>query len=142
MRESRAPLVDVALAIPSRGDRFLVTLRAERNHLGGLWEFPGGKIRPAEEPLDAARREMVEETGLRGGIVEPLLVFIHDYPDRAVRLHCFVVQEPGGELMVDGARKWAWVRLEELNRMEMPAANASILRALIRRVGSTIHGVS
>ena len=50
MKGPRAPWVDVALAIPSRGDRFLVALRAEKDHLGGLWEFPGGKIRPAEEP--------------------------------------------------------------------------------------------
>jgi 8-oxo-dGTP diphosphatase len=126
-----APL-DVAVAIPVRGGRILVARRAEGAHLGGAWEFPGGKILSGEDAAEAARRELVEETGLAADELEPLLVFAHDYPDRTVRLHCFVAREPVGEVAIAG-REWAWRLREELRAMTMPAANATILRALDRR---------
>jgi 8-oxo-dGTP diphosphatase len=124
-----ASFVDVAIAIPVRAGRVLVARRAEGTHLGGTWEFPGGKIRDGEAAAEAARRELLEETGLEARELEPLPVFVHDYPDRAVCLHCFVVREPVGEVEIAG-REWAWLLREELDAAAMPAANASILRAL------------
>jgi len=121
--------VDVAVAIPVRGGRLLVAQRAGGTHLGGAWEFPGGKIRDGEAAAEAARRELLEETGLEARELEPLLVLVHDYPDRAVRLHCFVAREPVGDVEIAG-REWAWRLREELDAAAMPAANASILRAL------------
>ena len=45
-----------------RDDRWqCLVLRAYRN-----WDFPKGLVEPGEEPLDAALREVTEETGLRG----------------------------------------------------------------------------
>jgi mutator protein MutT len=128
-RSQRPAFVDVAIAIPIREGLVLVARRAEGTHLGGTWEFPGGKMRAGEEAADAARRELLEETGLEALELDPLVVFVHDYPDRAVCLHCFVAREPLGEVEVTG-REWAWVRRDELNTAAMPAANASILRAL------------
>lgn len=135
MRERTAPRVDVALALVSRGGRFLVTHRADHEHLGGLWEFPGGKVRRDEAPSEAALRELAEEAGLRGGRPERLMVLEHDYDDRSVRLHCFLVHEYGGEPASEKGKTWAWLGLEELSRLEMPAANGSILEALMRRAG-------
>jgi 8-oxo-dGTP diphosphatase len=130
MTRERTPVVDIALAIPVRDGRFLVARRAGEDHQGGYWEFPGGKIGPEEKPVDAARRELAEETGLEGGEIEPLIVIVHDYPDRSVRLQCFLVHEPGGEVVVDRGRQWAWASRDELDSAEMPPANSAILRAL------------
>jgi 8-oxo-dGTP diphosphatase len=126
--------LDVALAIPILDGKLLVTRRAAGSHLAGTWEFPGGKVEAGEQPATAAGRELREETGLVAPALEPLLVLVHEYPERSVRLHVFLVREPGGDLSIDGAREWAWKSLSELSELEMPAANARILRALRWRV--------
>jgi len=122
--------VDVALAVAVVDGRLLVARRAPGSHLEGEWEFPGGKIAPGEEPSAAACRELREETGLVAAETEPLVVVVHEYSDRSVRLHAFVVRDPAGKVTIDEPREWAWKRLDELSASEMPAANASILRAL------------
>ena len=128
-------MVDVALAVPLRGERVLVAVRDDRADQGGLWEFPGGKIQPGEPAGSAALRELREETGLQASEPEPLMVFIHDYPDRAIRFHCFVVRDPDGEVEIGGGRRWDWVDYEKLTGLPMPAANVSIVRALGWRLG-------
>lgn len=122
--------IDVALAVPVRGRRVLVARRTAEQHLGGLWEFPGGRIEPGEEPAAAARRELEEETGLRVGEVEPLVVLVHDYADRPLRFHVFIAREPEGEVRIDTPREWAWKATSELEGLEMPEANRQMLRAL------------
>ena len=124
------PIVLVAaVALFDKDGRVLIAKRPEGKSMAGLWEFPGGKIRDGEDAADAARRELLEETGLEACDLEPPLVFVPDYPDRTVRLHCFVAREPDGEVEIAG-RHWAWRLREELDAATMPAANASILRAL------------
>jgi 8-oxo-dGTP diphosphatase len=132
--------VDIALAVPLRAGRVLVARRTEEQHQGGLWEFPGGRIESGEEPADAARRELEEETGLRATGVEPLVVVVHDYADRPLRFHVFVAREPEGEVRLDRSREWTWVAPAELEALEMPEANRQMLRALRWRLPGSGDG--
>ncbi|MET3567777.1 8-oxo-dGTP diphosphatase [Leifsonia sp. 563] len=69
-------------AVIRDGDRFLLARHAH----SGLWSLVGGGIEPGEEPAEALRREVLEETGARvqvAGIIgayggEPLMV---EYPN-------------------------------------------------------------
>lgn len=122
--------VDVALAVPLRDGRILVARRPAGKHLSGCWEFPGGKIEPAETPESAARRELLEETGLEDARLEPLVVVVHDYAERPLRFHVFLARDPRGDVRIDEDREWAWMSPQELQDLEMPPANRPILRAL------------
>jgi 8-oxo-dGTP diphosphatase len=127
--------LDVALALPVRGGRVLVTRRAEGLHLAGYWEFPGGKVEAGEEPAAAARRELEEETGLVARELVSLSIFVHEYTDRPIRFHVFIARDPEGQIRIDGAVEWAWKRLAELRGLRMPPANAQMIGALSWRIG-------
>ncbi|TGW06623.1 NUDIX domain-containing protein, partial [Mesorhizobium sp. M2D.F.Ca.ET.145.01.1.1] len=63
MNEARKTLPAVSVAVV-RGDSILLVKRA-RPPSQGLYAFPGGKVEGDETLEDAARRELMEETGLR-----------------------------------------------------------------------------
>ena len=134
MSRQDAERIEVALALPLREGRLLVARRQAGLHLAGRWEFPGGKVQPGEDPAAAARRELREETGLEAGSLEPLVVVLHEYPDRALRLHAFLARDPQGDVRLDVDREWAWMTLDELGRAELPEANRQMLRALRWRI--------
>jgi 8-oxo-dGTP pyrophosphatase MutT (NUDIX family) len=59
--------------------KILLLKRSETaDYLPGIWEDMGGRIKQFEEPEEALRREVREETGLEIEIMKPLTVF-HDY---------------------------------------------------------------
>jgi 8-oxo-dGTP diphosphatase len=127
----RAEKRTVAVVVALRGGKILVARRAEGAHLGGLWEFPGGKVEPGEGASAAARRELAEETGLKAVEIEPLVTTSFNYPDRFLEIHAWLAADPKGDVRMDGDRQWAWVAPDELQNLEMPPANGPILRALI-----------
>lgn len=129
-RAETSERVEVALAIPMRQGKLLVSRRAQGSHLAGHWEFPGGKIESGEEPVAAAQRELEEETGLRAGKLEPLVLLVHDYADRALRFHVFVTRDSQGQVSEDGTQRWVWKSLAEIEELKMPEANRQVLRAL------------
>jgi mutator protein MutT len=124
-------MVEVAIALvwDAKG-RILITRRPANTHLGGLWEFPGGKVRPGESPAQCAVREVKEEVGFA---VEPTgrrPVIEHVYPERHVRLHPIDCRLAGGEGFALEVQELRWVPVEELPAYEFPPANASLLKAL------------
>src|SRR5579885_2795901 len=89
--------IQVAVGLLARDGRYLIARRRREAHLGGLWEFPGGKREPGESPEDCLRRELREELGIE--ITEPVRfrVVSHRYPDKAVELHCFLCSVLAGQ---------------------------------------------
>lgn len=70
----------------SRGSSYLLTRRPEGSHLGGYWEFPGGKLESGESPAAALARELREEIGVEIAAPRELTVLTHSYPERTVEL--------------------------------------------------------
>src|SRR5437868_1294417 len=81
--------IDVAAALVFRDGKLLVTKRHDDVHLGGFWEFPGGKREPNESFEDCLVRELREELGIEVTVGELVESLTHPYPERTVHLRFF-----------------------------------------------------
>lgn len=118
-----------AAVIVDAAGRVLVAQRARHRHLGGLWEFPGGKVEVGETARVALVRELAEEVGIVVEEARPLIRVRHDYPDKAVLLDVWRVSRFRGRAHGREGQPIAWVTPGELCRCDFPAANGPIITA-------------
>ncbi len=130
-RKTHKRPVEVVAALIVRGDRILITQRPPEGLLGGLWEFPGGKVEDGESLEDALRREIREELNLDVEPLRRLMVIRHQYTHLDVRLHFFLCAVRGGEFRPGaGVAGHAWVSTSELDQYAFPAADRRFLQYL------------
>jgi mutator protein MutT len=121
--------VVVTAAVIERDGALLVTRRQAGVHLEGYWEFPGGKCDAAETLEACLARELREELDMDARIGEEMFTTTHTYPERSVELHFFRC-ELHGEPRPQLGQEMRWVRREELQSLEFPAADAELIRLL------------
>lgn len=111
--------------------RVLIALRPSHKHQGDLWEFPGGKIEAGESAESALRRELSEELGVIVRHSVPLVNVPFSYSDKEVQLEVREVLSFDGEPRGNEGQVVRWVELHELDNYRFPAANASIIKAIL-----------
>ena len=129
MSDGKQP-IDVAAALVFRNGRILLTQRCADSHLGGLWEFPGGKREPGETFEACLVRELREELGVTvnvGGLFEEIT---HVYGDKTVHLKFFTCKLLAGEPQPLGCADMKWAEKSELADYDFPAADARLLDKL------------
>jgi mutator protein MutT len=124
------PVIDVAAALVFREGRLLITQRYADAHLGGLWEFPGGKREPEETFEACLARELREELGIEVVVGELIESLTHAYPDKTVHLRFFRCQWLAHEPRPLGCSALEWVSAGELKDYAFPAADARLLDLL------------
>jgi len=125
--------IRVAAAIICEDGRYLVTKRKQGAHLGGLWEFPGGKQEPGESLEHCLTRELREELGVEIVELVPCQVIRHAYPDKTVELHFFQCRIEKGVPVPLGCDEVRWVTAFELIELETPPADRDLIRWLCQR---------
>ncbi|SVE03131.1 uncharacterized protein METZ01_LOCUS455985 [marine metagenome] len=124
--------VVVGLILDGKG-RVLVSQRMEGVHMGGFWEFPGGKRRALEGRQEALERELKEELGIQVLEARPLMALKHNYPDRCVCLDVFLVQTYEGRPVSLESQPIAWILPQDLKNKRFLPADKPIIEALISR---------
>src|SRR5271165_6503783 len=81
--------VAVAAGLVFRKGLLLIAQRRPQDHLGGLWEFPGGKVHENESDEDCLKRELMEELGIEVQIKGLIETVNHEYAEKAVCLKFF-----------------------------------------------------
>lgn len=122
--------IEVSAALIFHGGRLLITQRHAKAHLGGLWEFPGGKREPGETFEQCLVREIREELGVEISVDELFEEVRHDYPEKSVHLKFFNCQLLSGEPQPLDCAAVKWVTQAELSAYEFPAADAQLLEKL------------
>jgi mutator protein MutT len=122
--------IEVSAALIFHGGQLLITQRHADAHLGGLWEFPGGKREPGESFEACLVREIREELGVDIAVGELFEEVAHDYPEKSVRLKFFLCRLLAGEPQPLGCADLRWVAQSELAQFAFPAADARLLAKL------------
>jgi len=134
---SRRLLLVAAAALIDSSGRVLITQRPAHKQLGGLWEFPGGKVELGEAPEQALVRELKEELDLtvEPDALDPFAFASHAYPDFHLLMPLYVATKWQGVIKLDpnSAQAAKWVQPQELRAHEMPPADVVLVNRLIER---------
>jgi len=125
-------VIEVAAGLVFRDGQLLITQRRPEDHLGGLWEFPGGKREAAETFEECLRRELVEELGVEVEVGALLDEISHAYPEKSVHLKFYRCTLVSGEPQPLDCHAVAWVTQKQLRDYEFPAADVQLLAMLER----------
>ena len=132
---SQASVIEVAAGLVFRDGRLLIIQRHRDAHLGGLWEFPGGKREPGETFAQCLHRELREELAIEVEVHEVVESLTHAYPEKTVRLEFFHCTWRRGEPQALGCPAFRWVTRDELDQFAFPAADARLLKKLRAETG-------
>ncbi|HQY91858.1 A/G-specific adenine glycosylase [Caldilinea sp.] len=111
--------------------KLLIAQRPPDGMLGGLWEFPGGKLELQDDGLPAClRREIAEELAIEIEVGDLLISVKHAYTHFRITLHAFHARHTRGAPQTIGCQAWQWVELEELAAFPLPVTDRKIVAAL------------
>ncbi|MDY0184759.1 MAG: (deoxy)nucleoside triphosphate pyrophosphohydrolase [Desulfuromonadaceae bacterium] len=125
-------MLEVAAAIIVEDGLVLLGQRSEHTHLGGYWEFPGGKLEPGESVYACVEREVQEELGVAARAGALVCESIYAYPFGTVKLlcvHTFLLQK---QLMRNVHTRLEWVALEALSTYNLAPADIPVVPHLLR----------
>ncbi len=126
-------IIEVGCAIIGKEGKLLIAQRKPADHLGGYWEFPGGKREANETMEQCLKREVLEELGV---LIRPRQ-FIRrrdcEYPARKISLHFYFCDWVKGEPERLDCLDFRWVTPEELRNFRFPPADDEMIDELIRK---------
>ncbi len=123
--------IEVAAGLVFRDGRLLITQRRGDDHLGGLWEFPGGKRERKETWDGCLRRELKEELGIEVEVCELFGSITYAYPEKTVHLKFYRCLWRKHEPRALGCHAFAWVTVCRLAEYAFPPADEQLLQKLV-----------
>jgi 8-oxo-dGTP diphosphatase len=122
----KSPIVIVAAcALLDQEGAMLIAKRPKGRPLAGLWELPGGKVEPGEEPEEALIRELHEELGIEiaSEDLAPLTFASHAYPDFHLLMPVYLCRRWTGRVAAHEGQELLWVKPDTLHLYDMPPAD-------------------
>lgn len=117
-------------AIWNSDGKILIDRRRQSGSLGGLWEFPGGKLEAGETFPECIKREILEELAIIIEVGDRLITIDHSYRDFQVTLNVYHCRHISGVPQTIECDEVRWVTLDEIDQFTFPEANLQIIDAL------------
>ena len=130
IRKSKTPLHNIAVGVVYKNNHMLITRRKPEGLLGGLWEFPGGKIGKHERPEQACVREIKEELNLSVEITGHIAQVKHAYTHFRIIMEVFSCRYMSGDVRLNGPVDFRWITLGEIDQYPFPKANHKFFHLL------------
>jgi mutator protein MutT len=125
-----APTVEVAAGLIVRAGKILIAQRLDNTHLGGLWEFPGGKRQPDESFEACLKREVMEELGLTIAVHEQIFSTEHHDAGRHIRLRFYRCTVLAGEPSPLECQAYRWITPVEISAYPFPPADLPLVHQI------------
>lgn len=125
-----APTIEVAAGLIIGNGKILIAQRRSNAHLGGLWEFPGGKRKPGESFETCLAREVMEELGLTIAVHDQIGSTEHRDAERLVSLRFYRCTILAGEPRPLGCEACRWVTPAEIHAYRFPPADEPLVRQI------------
>ena len=121
-----------AVALVDPDGLVLLSQRPKEKEMGGLWEFPGGKIEKGETPEKALIRELKEELGIfvSNSCLAPLTFASYDYTTFHLLMPLFICRKWEGTPFPREQQNLNWVRPIDMKNYPMPPADTPIISVL------------
>jgi 8-oxo-dGTP diphosphatase len=118
-----------AVLLRDSSDRVLIATRPIGKSMSGSWEFPGGKVEPNETPLQALRRELVEELGVHIDVdrARYATTLVHDYPEFTLIMPTYECRHWTGEAVGREGQELAWVEPNDLGEYQILPADGPLV---------------
>lgn len=122
------PHYQVSAAVIFSEKKVLIDKRKSSGLLGGLWEFPGGKMEDGESLEGALHRELKEELDIKIQIIKKLGKYKHAYTHYRITVQTFLVKIIEGIPRAIESERLEWVPLEQLAEYPMGKVDRAISR--------------
>lgn len=126
------PHKEIAVGIVFKGGKILIAKRHENQMLGGLWEFPGGKVEQGETHEECVVREFKEEVNLQIEVVKPLCKVDHAFTHFTITITAYICNYVSGNAKAISGSKIKWVYPESLTEFPFPKANKVIIEKTMK----------
>ncbi|NIO04149.1 MAG: A/G-specific adenine glycosylase [Proteobacteria bacterium] len=133
MSAKAVPTYHLATGVVYRDNHLLITRRNTRGLLGGLWEFPGGKVKKGETAEQACLRELREEVNLSVEILGRITQVKHAYTHFRIVMDVFRCRYGSGEVVLRGPVDYRWITTEEIDQFPFPGANHKFIPLLLNQ---------
>ena len=132
LRRERKPVPHhrIVVAAIQKNGRYLLGKRPARGLLGGLWEFPGGKIEAGEKHQHALRREVREELGIGIRVGEHVATVRHAYSHFKITLDVYRCEHTAGTPSRNAHSELKWIQPSRFGEFAFPKANHKFLHLL------------
>ncbi len=130
VKKAKIPEYHVAVGVVRKNGRMLITRRKPEGLLGGLWEFPGGKVKNGETAEAACIREIAEETGLVVSVDSYLTRVKHAYTHFKIAMDVFICRYESGSVNLNGPEDHRWIHLAQIAHYPFPGANHKFIPLL------------
>jgi A/G-specific adenine glycosylase len=136
-RRKKTPVIPTenwVAAVIQKDNRFLLTQRKTNGFLGGLWEFPGGKIMKNEPHQEACLRHIHEQLQINIQIQQHVAQIKHTYTHFKQLMDAFLCQYHSGSVNLNGPIDFKWINWTDINQLAMPKSNLKLLKSIEKQL--------
>ncbi len=119
--KKKTPNFTVVVGLIWRKDKFYIQKRDINSMLGGLWEFPGGKISNDESLITALEKKVKNECGSEIKVNEKIGVIKHKYSHFSITMHGFNCKEKSK--IAPFEKEHRWINSKQIDQFAFPKAN-------------------